>query len=422
MARKREKLTAQKVENLSQPGRYGDGGGLYLQVSSWKNARDERQISKSWIFRYQLNHRSHDMGLGGFPTISLAKARAEAAQAKAMMLGVSPVDPLAARNAKKAAERTEAAKRITFREAAEKYIDSHKAGWRNEKHAAQWPATLSTYAYPVIGNLNVADIDTGHVAKILEPIWKTKTPTAATLRGRIEAVLDWAKARHYRAGDNPARWKGHLDNLLPAKAKVHKVRHQPAMPFADVPAFMEELRDRDSISARALEITILTAARTNEVVGAKWDEFDLKAGIWIVPGERMKAGREHRVPLTDRIVTILKKLPREKNSLFVFPGGKARKPLSNMAMLELLRGMRGRNLTVHGFRSSFRDWCGEQTNYAREVAEAALGHVLGDKVETAYRRGDALEKRRKLMDAWARYCATPIKTTGSNVMPIRRAR
>ena len=273
----------------------------------------------------------------------------------------------------------------------------------------------------MIGNLNLADIDTGHVIKILEPIWNTKNPTAATLRGRIEAVLDWAKARHYRGGDNPARWKGHLEVLLPAKEKVHKVRHQPAMPFADLPPFMEDLRGRDSISARALEFTILTAARTSEAINARWSEFNLKQAVWTVPGERMKAGREHRVPLPDRVVTILKKLPREKGSNFVFPGGRPRKPLSNMALLELLRGMRGRGLVVHGFRSSFRDWAGEMTNFPRELAEAALGHVLGDKVEAAYRRGDALEKRRMLMDAWARYCATPTKVAGSNVTPIRKA-
>jgi integrase len=406
------KLSAPRIAKLSKPGRYGDGNGLYLQISNWK--------TKSWCLRYQLAGRSREMGLGSVADISLKDAREKARAVRGQLIDGD--DPIDARKAKRQALRAERAKRVTFKEAAAKYIASHKAGCRSAKHADQWTATLVTYAYPVIGNLGVADIDTGHITRILEPIWGAKTDTASRIRGRIENILDWAKARHFRQGDNPARWKGHMENLLPAKAKVSKVRHQPAMSFSDVPTFMDELKRRESISARALEFTILTAARTNESIGAKWEELDLKAGIWTVPGERMKAGREHRVPLSTRAIAILAKLPREKGSLFVFPGGKARKPLSNMGMLQLLRGMRGKDITVHGFRSSFRDWAGEATNYPRELAEAALGHVLGDKAEAAYRRGDALEKRRKLMEAWARYCAIPVKSFGSNVTSIRRAK
>ncbi|HWY16499.1 MAG TPA: integrase arm-type DNA-binding domain-containing protein [Rhizomicrobium sp.] len=406
------RLAATKVAALKKPGRYGDGNGLYLQVSQWQ--------TKSWLLRYQLAGRSREMGLGSLTDVSLKEARDKARVARSMLIDGD--DPIDARDAKKQALRAESAKRITFKEAAGKYIAAHRAGWRNGKHAAQWTSTLTTYAYPVIGNLGVADIGTGHIVKILEAIWSTKTDTAARLRGRIENILDWATARHFRDGDNPARWKGHVESLLPAKSKVRQVRHQPAMPFEEVPAFVGELRLRDGISARALEFTILTAARTSEAINAAWTEIDLNAGIWTVPAERMKAGREHRVPLSVRATAILSAMPREKGSPFVFPGGKARKPLSNMAMLELVRGMREGDLTVHGFRSSFRDWAGEATNYPRELAEAALGHVIGDAAEQAYRRGDALEKRRKLMEAWARHCASPAKGKADNVTPIRKAR
>jgi integrase len=360
------------------------------------------------------------MGLGPLRDVSLAQARERARAARAKLLDGD--DPIELRRAKKMTTHADKARHIAFREAAEKYIAAHKAGWRNEKHAAQWTATLIAYAYPLIGNLSVAAVDVGHVMRILEPIWITKTETASRLRGRIESVLDWAKAHHYRLGDNPARWKGHLENLLPARTKVRRVRHQPAMAFLEVPAFASALRGRDSVSARALEFTVLTAARTGEVIGAKWDEMDLEKKVWTVPGSRMKSGRDHRVPLSERCIAILKAVPRERGSAFVFPGGRPRKPLSNMAMLELLRGMEnGQGLTVHGFRSSFRDWAGEQTSYPREIAEAALGHVLGDKTEAAYRRSDALEKRRRLMEAWSGYCARPRTATG-NIISIKTAK
>jgi len=392
------KLTAVRVAKLSEPGRYGDGNGLHLQISRWG--------TKAWIFRYQLNGRSREMGLGSLEYISLKEARDKVRLARGLL--VDGIDPIDARDSKKRVSQAESAKRVTFREAGERYIESHRPGWRNKKHAAQWAATLETYAYPVIGDLSVADIDTGHVIKILEPIWASKTDTASRLRGRMEKILDWAKARHYRKGENPGRWKGHLENLLPAKSKVHKVKHREAMPFSDVPAFTAELRLKEGISIRALEFTILNAVRTGETIKAKWDEFDLFARIWTIPAERTKSGRQHRVPLSERAVTILSELRREVGSPFAFPGAKMGKPLSQAAMLEVLRGMRGYGLTVHGFRSSFRDWVGEATSFPSEVAEVALGHVVEGKTESAYRRGDALEKRRKLMQAWSRYCAAPL--------------
>jgi integrase len=390
------KLTATGIAKLTKPGRYSDGNGLHLQISRWG--------TKAWILRYQLNGRAREMGLGGLEDVSLKEARDRARLARGML--VDGIDPIEIRAAKKRALQAEGAKRIAFREAAEQYISSHRAGWRNRKHAAQWLSTLETYAYPIIGDLSVADIDTAHVVKILERIWAAKTDTASRVRGRIERILDWAKARHFREGENPARWKGHIENLLPAKDKVRKVKHREAMSFADVPAFMTELRAKKGISIRALEFTILNSVRTGEVIYARWEEFDLFARTWTIPPERTKSGRPHRVPLNDRSMAILTELPREVGSPFVFPGAKMGKPLSQAAMLEVLRGMRGYGLTVHGFRSSFRDWVGESTNFPREIAEAALGHVVEGKTEAAYRRGDSLEKRRRLMQAWGRYCAT----------------
>ena len=404
-----QKLSAAKVAKLKQPGRYGDGGGLWLQISPWE--------TKAWLFRFMLDGKARQMGLGPLHTVSLADARERARQARALLL--EGKDPIDTRNEGRQAAKAEAAKRITFRDAAERYIEAHKAGWKSEKHAEQWPMTLEKYAYPVIEDLAVAAVDTPHIMKILEPIWNTKTETASRVRGRIESVLDWAKARGYRQGDNPACWRGHLSELLPAKSKVRKVKHQPAMPYGDVPTFMAKLRLQKSVSARALELTVLTAARTGEVIGAGWSEIDFVAKVWTVPGDRTKSGREHRVPLSPRALEILADVPREGDGKgFIFPGGRANKPLSNMAMLELLRGM-APGLTVHGFRSSFRDWAGEQTNYPRELAEAALAHVLSDKTEAAYRRGDALEKRRRLMTAWADYCASKPKGA-SDVVPMRK--
>jgi integrase len=376
---------------------HADGGGLYLRVTS--------EGTKNWVFRFMLNGRPRWMGLGPLHTIGLADARARAADYRRQRY--DGIDPIEARRAERQRALLDMAKTITFEECAQKYIGSHKAGWRNEKHAAQWEATLATYAAPTMGKLSVQAIDTAIVLRVLEPIWTAKPETASRLRGRIESILDWAKVRGYRASDNPARWRGHLEKLLPARAKVRRVTHHAAMPYAELPGFLVSLREQEGVAARALEFTILTAARTGETIGARWGEIDLPGKPWIVPPGRMKAGKEHRVPLSGRALDILKEIRsgREASAdAFLFPGGKPGKPLSNMAFLMLLRRMDRADLTAHGFRSSFRDWCAERTSFPAEVAEMALAHAVGDKVEAAYRRGDLFDKRRRLMDAWAEFC------------------
>ena len=401
-----QKLTPLAVKNADKPGLYGDGLGLYLQVSSFG--------TKSWLFRFMRDGTARKMGLGAVHTVSLAKARQLAAEARLKI--VDGDDPIEARKARRTLAKVEAAKAISFKDCAEKYVASNEAGWRNAKHAGQWRATLETYAYPILANLPVSAVDTALVLKVIEPIWTSKPETAGRVRGRIESILNWATAREYRTGENPARWRGHLDNVLPKRSKVAKVKHHDAVAYQELPDFMRVLRGQSFISARALEFTILSAARTGEAIGAEWIEIDLDKRIWTVPAERMKAGREHRVPLSDRLVEMLADLPREGR--FVFPGSKEGRPLSNMAMLELLRGQRGQGATVHGFRSSFRDWAAEQTAYPNELCEAALAHTVSDKTEAAYRRGDMFEKRRRLMDDWAKFCAAPA-TVGENVVKMR---
>jgi integrase len=389
------KLSAVKVARIKAPGLHGDGGGLWLQVTP--------SGGRSWAFRFMLNGRARQMGLGPLHSVSLADAREKARLCRRQL--IEGIDPIEARQASVQSARADAALGRTFRQCAESFIGSHEAGWKNDKHRSQWTATLETYAYPTIGALSVATIETGHICKILQPIWTTKAETASRVRGRVERILDWATARGLRSGDNPARWRGHLDKLLPQRSKVQKVRHHPALPWQDVPAFMAELRANTSLSARALEFTILTGARTGETLGATWDEIDLETLIWTIPASRMKPGREHRVPLCASAVALLNALSRVAGNDHLFPRSRPKRPLSNMAMLELLRGMRpGAGLTVHGFRSSLRDWAGEATHHAREVIEAALAHAIADKTEAAYRRGDALEKRRVLMQDWYAFC------------------
>jgi integrase len=378
---------------------YADGAGLYLQVTG--------AGAKSWIYRFSLRGRAREMGLGSLTALSLSDARIKAGECR--RLRQEGVDPIEARRANREQVALDAAKAITFKEAAASYIASHRAGWRNTKHAAQWESTLSTYAGPFLGRLSIQSVDTVLVQKVLDPIWKTKPETASRLRGRIEAILDWAKARGLRQGENPARWRGHLDHLLPARSKVRRVRHHAALPYADLPAFIWELRSQEGVAARALEFTILTAARTGDTIGAACDEFSEPDKLWTVPAERMKAGKEHRVPLSARALRILREAEsaRTSGSDHVSPGGKAGKPLSNMAMTEVLRRMGRGNITVHGFRSTFRDWAAERTNFPSEVVEMALAHAVSDKVEAAYRRGDLFEKRRRLMTEWATYCNAP---------------
>lgn len=396
MPRRLDRLSAKSIAAKRAPRYYADGGALYLQISKFH--------TKSWVFRFARGGKSREMGLGALQPIGLAEARTRAQACRALLL--DGVDPIEARDQRKQAAAASIAKTMTFSECAAAYIKSHRAKWSDGKHAAQWTSTLNTYVDPVFGGLNVADIDTGLVLKVLEPIWATKTETATRLRHRIEAVLDYAAVRGYRSGDNPARLKGHLDKLLPHIPKQRRVKHHAALPFDEVGQFVRELQQQEGIAARALELAILTATRTGEVIGATWSEFDLDAAVWTIPGARMKAGAEHRVPLPARAVEILGTLHRVHGNPHVFPGAREGKPLSNMAMAQLLERMERADLTVHGFRSTFRDWTSERTSYPREVCEQALAHTIGDAVEAAYRRGDLFEKWRRLMAEWAKHCNT----------------
>ncbi|WNZ80835.1 tyrosine-type recombinase/integrase [Pseudomonas sp. P105] len=400
-------LTTKAVEKIVRaglPGMTNDGDGLYLRVGPTGCA--------SWLFRYKLSGKSRYMGLGRHPETSLAVAREKAADAR--RLSRSGVDPIASRDEKLERKRLEKetrslsedkapTKQITFKEVALDYIAAHKAGWKNAKHAQQWKNTLTTYAFKVIGDLPTQEIGIEHVLKILKPIWTEKPETASRLRNRIELVLDAAKARDLRVGENPARWRGHLDKLLPPRQKVRAVKHHAAIPWTDLPAFVATLEKAEDLSSKAVNFTILTACRTSEVLLATWAEVDLVAGIWTIPASRMKAGKEHRVPLSKAALDLLIGLPRVEGNNHLFPGARKGRPLSNMAMLMVLRRMKRNDLTTHGFRSTFRDWVSEVTHYPREVCEQALAHTVENAVEAAYRRGDLFEKRRRLMDDWAGY-------------------
>ncbi|WOH82149.1 integrase arm-type DNA-binding domain-containing protein [Bradyrhizobium sp. BEA-2-5] len=407
-------LTTKLIAKLTEPGRYGDGSGLYLQITPTG--------ARSWLLRYERGGRERAMGLGPVKDFTLEEARERARKARQLLKdGIDPIDARTEERASQVAERALAiAANVTFRECAEQYFKFHSRKWNNAKHAAQFLSTMKMYAYPVLGKLAVAKIDKALVLKAIEPIWYTKTETASRVRGRIEAVLDFAKTRGYRTGENPASWDGNLVHALPARSTIAKVEHHAALPFVELPNFIAQLATRDGIAARALEFAILTASRTGEIVGSRWPEIDLDAKLWTIPAERMKAKREHRVPLTGRSLEILKALPREGD--FVFPGGRKGVPISNMAMAELLKRMDRLDITVHGFRSTFRDWAAERTGYPNHVVEMALAHVVGNKVEAAYRRGDLFAKRARLMADWAKYCtAKPIVTTASNVTSMRRA-
>ena len=408
-----EKLTARRVATAAQRGYLSDGGGLYLRIGAAGN--------KSWVFRFKLpSGKTREMGLGALHTVSLAEARVRAAKARLQRL--DGIDPVAERHRERQDSRVAAARQMTFKGCADAYIAAHQAGWKNEKHRQQWPNTLRDWVFPIFGGSPVATIDTGHVMRALEQntapdgeppvtLWLAKPETASRVRGRIETVLDWAAARGHRPrGDNPARWRGHLDALLPARNKVAAVRHHTALPYGELPAFMAALRQQDNVGALALEFCILTCARTGEVMGARWGEFDLPKKLWTIPAARMKAGRLHRVALSGAALAILHKMavlvggPAGDPDAHVFPGGKVGAGLSQMAMLMLLRRIGRDDLTVHGFRSAFSDWCAEQTAFSTEVREMALAHTVGDKVEAAYRRGDLLQKRYELAEAWAAYC------------------
>src|SRR5690554_2024057 len=406
MSKKIKADTVKGVNSLlkkGEAGLYSSGKGLYLKV----NGVD----AGSWIYRYMLDGKTRKLGLGSAAGVTLAQARQMADQQRALL--AQGIDP---REHREAVELENTAAAVTFDSVAADYIAAHRPGWKNAKHAQQWENTLKTYASPVIGKLAPGDVTTAHVLEVLKPIWTEKTETASRVRNRIELVLDAAKARGLREGENPARWRGHLDKLLPRREKVQAVKHHTALPYPQLPAFMALLTG-DDMTTKAMQMTILTACRTSEVLGATWDEIDLQARIWTIPANRMKARKEHRVPLADAVLALLDSLPRIEGNPYLFPGMKVGRPLSNMAMLMGLRRMGRDDLTMHGFRSTFRDWAGECTPHPRDVCEQALAHSLGNDVEAAYRRGDLLEKRRALMNDWAAYCTS--KPT-INVIPIQR--
>ena len=407
MALKAKELGPLEVSRLVEPKLHFVGGvaGLALQITPTG--------ARCWVLRVAVGGKRRHMGLGGYPDVTLAGAKEAARAARAQIS--EGVDPVAERQAKRSALAAAVAATMTFSEAAEKYIAAHEAGWKNAKHADQWNNTLATYAYPVIGKISVGDIETAHIMRVLEPIWTTKTETASRLRGRIESVLDWATVRGFRKGDNPARWRGHIEHLLAARADVQKTVHHAAMDYREVGAFLVDLRQQEGLGARALEFAILNAARSGEVRGATWSEIDLEAAVWTIPAGRMKAEKEHRVPLSAESLALLGALPRMVGTDLVFPNAK-NAVLSDMTLTAVLRRM-GVPVTAHGFRSSFRDWAGETTAYPREVIEHALAHQLRDKAEAAYARGSLFDKRRRLMADWAKFCA--VSATAGKATPIR---
>jgi integrase len=417
------KLTAVRVAALrraAKPGYTGDGGGLYLQISKFGTA--------TWAFRYRVGDKLRTAGLGSLDTWSLAQARERARLMRQQRDdGIDPIDD---RRAKRTRANIDAAKAKTFRNCAEDYIEAHRAEWRSPKSLKAWEGTLRMYAYPEIGALPVRDVDTPLIVKVLQPVWSKAPETGNRLRGRIEAILGWATTSGFREGENPARWRGHLENLLakPADAKARKREakgrgaHHAALPYSEIAAFMVELREQDGFGARALEFAILTAARTGEVISARWEEFNLENQMWTIPAERMKSGREHRVPLSDAALAIIGQMAAIRSSDVVFPGIRHGEGMSNMTLLALLRRMGRDDVTVHGFRSSFSDWCAERTAFPAEVREMALAHAVGDKVEAAYRRGDLFRKRYQLAEAWARFCEAPAIGDSHKVVVIGGSR
>jgi len=392
------KLSSLKVSSLKPASnqntarKLADGGGLYLYLAPTG--------AKNWVFRYTISGKERNMGLGSFPDVSLAEARDVASTYRKIKR--NGVDPLIHRENERRKRITANQQGVTFTVAAQELIDSKKAGWKNVKHAAQWTSTLQTYAYPTLGEMPVDQITVSHVLRVLKPIWESKSETATRVRQRVESVLDASTALGYRTGDNPARWRGHLDKLLPERSTIKKVVHHPALPYRDAPVFMKDLMERDSIGAKALQFTILTACRTSEVIHAKWDEIDLDAATWTIPEERMKAKKIHRVPLSDTALSIVSGI--EKVGDYVFYGARPNRPISDNTMRKLLQQTLGyQDLVVHGFRSSFRDWCSEETHVPNIVAEMALAHSIDSKVESSYRRGDLFARRATLMQAWASY-------------------
>ena len=393
MVQKLQRLTALAVNRTSKPGLYADGGGLYLRVG--------RNGSKRWAFRFMLNSKQHEMGFGGLNKVSLANARKKAGDARLLLS--EGRNPLLHKGDVATEMPANTPRSMTFDQCAELYVSAHEVAWKNEKHRQQWRNTLATYVSPAFGAIPVKDVNTDHVLKAIEPIWNKKTETASRVRGRIEVILDWARVRGYRSGDNPARWRGHVSHLLPSRNKVQHVKHHAALPYKELPSFMKELRGTEGTASLALEFLILTAARTSEVIYARWSEVDFKNQTWAVPTARMKSRREHRVPLSQPAIAVLREA-KKLDGDYIFPGRVSDTPLSNMALLMLLGRMNRGDVTAHGFRSSFRDWAADQTNFPNEVVEMALAHAIESKTEAAYRRSDLFEKRRNLMAVWADFC------------------
>jgi integrase len=417
VARELNKLTPKFVDNIADPGRYADGGGLYLQVAAAKNGG----ITKSWLFRYMRGGAtSREMGLGaasmvkddGYTTLKQARQK----RTRARELLESGIDPIEVKRAGKIAEKIERAKAVTFAHCATAYVDEHKAQWKGEKHSKLWNGSLKKYVLPHIGALPVGTIDTALVLKALKPIWHTKTKTAADVRMRIELVLNWAKIHGYRDGENPARWKGHLENALPKPSKISRVQHLAALPYDELPGFMKKLRKDTGTAAAALEFTILTIVRSDITFAAVPAEFDIEKRVWTIPAVRMKADADHRVPLSDRMIEVLR---GRLDGTFVFSGVNPAKKLPHEKMLKAAKAVR-EGLTVHGFRSTFKDWASEQTAYANEVSEMALAHKIPSAVEAAYRRGDLFEKRRRLMEDWTAYCESSPAAREGNVIGLRQ--
>jgi integrase len=425
MVRTIGRLTAKEVEKKREPGLYGDGGGLTLQIT--------KAGVKSWLFRFMIQGKAYGMGLGPVHTITLAEARQKATEARKLLL--EGVNPLEAKRQRQLEKQMAEARLMTFDQCASAYIEAHTASWKNAKHADQWTNTISAYVSPLIGSLPVAEVDTGLIVKVLTQVddkgrqfWTAENETASRVRGRIEAIMGWATTSGFRSGDNPARWKGHLENLLASISRTSRIKNHPSLAWARMGEFMQALRQRDGIAARALEFTILTAARSGEVRGARWSEIDMAAKVWTIPAERMKAKREHEIPLSAAAVELLKALPKVDGTDLVFLGAKA-KALSDMSLTAVIRRMNsdqpewtdkeGNTVTVHGFRSTFRMWAAESTNYPREVAEHALAHQLPDMVERAYQRGTMFKKRAALMGEWAKFCGT-FRDEVAEVLPINR--
>ena len=397
MARTLNRLSTLKVDKAKQPGMYADGGGLYLRVAEGG--------SKQWIFRYVANGRLRDMGIGPCHTFTLAEARERATEQRKLRL--SGIDPIAHKRAQQGAAAAESARAMTFRQCAIGFMRDNEKKWTHPKHRQAWETTLTKYVNPKLGELPVGLIDTPLVLEVIKPLWARIPETASRLRGRIESVLGWATVHGYRSGDNPARWEKHLDQALPARAEVAKKEHHAALPYTQVAAFMGKLRQDSSVMARCLEFITLTACRLGEATGATWDEIDFEARTWMIPADRMKAGKEHKVPLSGAAIALLKDMAAIRHSDYIFPGYKHGRPLGHNGLWVVAKRAGGADITVHGLRSTFRDWAAELTNYPNHVVEQALAHAIPNAVEAAYRRGDLFEKRRRLMDAWAEFCGKP---------------